>query len=104
MVLGVLDLFMANITILNPLGVDGASSGSVVDHVLTGLLADSGSVGFNSILKFLTYAKEGSQASAAITKATAARTPAAFMTPNGRGWSIRMAPRPASGQASCCRC
>ncbi|HTP09003.1 MAG TPA: hypothetical protein VMP08_12175 [Anaerolineae bacterium] len=56
----------AGLRVLRPLGV---TSTDLVDIVITALIVSAGTEGFNSIMKFLGYAKEGKKAD------TAGKTP-----------------------------
>jgi hypothetical protein len=62
---GLLLAFGIGLRVLQPLGV---FSSDYLDAIVTGLIISAGSEGFNSILKFLGYAKEGKKADAAEKK------------------------------------
>jgi hypothetical protein len=62
---GLLLAFGIELRVLQPLGV---VSSDYLDALVTGLIISAGSEGFNSILKFLGYAKEGKKADAAEKK------------------------------------
>lgn len=55
LIIGLLLAFWAGLRVLQPLG---AVTPDIVDAVVTGLVVSAGTEGFNSIMKFLGYAKE----------------------------------------------
>ena len=55
----------AGLRVLRPLGI---TSADLVDIVVTALIVSAGTEGFNSIMKFLGYAKEGKKADVAPKK------------------------------------
>jgi hypothetical protein len=67
LVVGLLLAFGAGLRVLLPLGFTGPDS---FDAFVSGLIISAGTEGFNSIMKFLGYAKESKKAEAA-AKATA---------------------------------
>lgn len=67
----------ANLGVLKPLGADVARW---IDVVVTGLIVSAGSEGFNSLFKFLGYAKEAKKSQAAKNTAEiSGATPAAAL-------------------------
>jgi len=63
LIVGLVLAFGAGLTILKPLGV--ANPPPLLDEFTTGLVVSAGTEGFNSIMKFLGYAKEDKKADAA---------------------------------------
>ncbi len=68
LVVGLVLAFGVGLRVLEPLGV--AASGGL-DALVTALIVSAGTEGFNSIMKFLGYAKEEKKADAAGKKANA---------------------------------
>lgn len=62
LVIGLALAFGAGLRVLQPLGVTNAD---FWDAIVTGLIVSAGTAGFNSIMKFLGYAKEEKKADAA---------------------------------------
>ena len=62
---GLVLAFGAGLRVLLPLGVANAD---FLDAIVTALIVSAGTEGFNSIMKFLGYAKEGKKAEAAEKK------------------------------------
>ncbi|HXT63380.1 MAG TPA: hypothetical protein VN696_10115 [Pyrinomonadaceae bacterium] len=58
LILGLALAFMANLHVLQILGVTPTAGVNIVDGVVTGLIISGGTEGVNSILKFLKYKKE----------------------------------------------
>jgi len=56
------------LTVLIPLGI---TNGGLGDYIVTTLIVSAGTEGFNSIMKFLGYAKEDKKATAAVSKKNA---------------------------------
>jgi hypothetical protein len=54
--------FGANLHVLQPLGITDAP---IIDRIVTAFVVSAGTEGFNSIMKFLGYAKENKKAEAA---------------------------------------
>jgi hypothetical protein len=81
MILGIIS-FLAGISIsigtglrvLQPLGVHNMD---LFDAIVTALIISAGTESFNSIIKFLGYAKEGKKSDAAALKAYVSRDPSA---------------------------
>jgi len=67
--LGLILSFAAGLRVLQALGV---SNVDFIDGVVTGLIISAGTEGFNSIMKFLGYAKEEKKGDAAVKKQAAA--------------------------------
>ncbi len=65
---GLLLAFGAGLRVLQPLGLDDAD---LWDALVTALIISAGTEGFNSIVKFLGYAKENKKSEAALKKADA---------------------------------
>jgi len=65
LVVGLILAFAAGLRVLQPLGVTQAD---ILDGIVTGLIISAGTEGFNSILKFLGYAKEERKAESATKK------------------------------------
>ena len=63
LIIGAVVAFAANLHILASLGL--GDSNSVVDRLVTGVFISAGATGFNSVMKFLGYAKEQKKADAA---------------------------------------
>ncbi|NYT02154.1 MAG: hypothetical protein GKC10_05290 [Methanosarcinales archaeon] len=72
MAIGLLIAFGTGMRVLRPMGLDGYD---IMDAVLTAMIISAGTEGFNSILKFLGYAKEGKKSDAAALKAWVAKDP-----------------------------
>jgi hypothetical protein len=62
---GLLLAFGAGLRVLQPLGIGQAD---VLDGIVTALIISAGTEGFNSIMKFLGYAKEEKKAESATKK------------------------------------
>jgi hypothetical protein len=60
--------FGAGLRVLKPLGI---TNNDAIDGIVTALVVSAGTEGFNSIMKFLGYAKENKKAEAADKKSTA---------------------------------
>lgn len=60
---GVVLVFSFGLSVLQPLGINGSR---ILDGIVTALVVSAGTEGFNSILKFLGYAKENKKAEAAV--------------------------------------
>lgn len=65
LIVGLILAIGAGLRVLQPLGVINAD---VLDIIVTGLVISAGTEGFNSIMKFLGYAKETKKADAARIK------------------------------------
>jgi hypothetical protein len=65
LIVGLALAFGVELRVLQPLGV---ASSDLLDGIVTGLIVSAGSEGFNSIMKFLGYAKEQKKADAAEKK------------------------------------
>lgn len=65
-VVGLILAFSAGLRVLRPLGFGGLD---VIDGLVTALIISAGTEGFNSIMKFLGYAKEDKKNSAATNAA-----------------------------------
>jgi hypothetical protein len=65
LIFGLVLAFGAGLSVLRPLGVTNAY---LLDGIVTALIVSAGTEGFNSIMKFLGYAKEGKKADAAEKK------------------------------------
>jgi hypothetical protein len=61
LIFGLILAFGAGLSVLRPLGVTNAY---FLDGIVTALIVSAGTEGFNSIMKFLGYAKEGKKADA----------------------------------------
>ncbi len=70
MVVGLTIAYSSHISVLTPLGIIDAGA---LDVFVTGLIVSAGTETFNSILKFLGYAKENMKVSTAALKAEAHR-------------------------------
>lgn len=77
LLLGLVLAWTLKLSVLGNLGLSLSTTLTYVDYLVTGLIVSAGTEGFNSILKFLSYQKEQTKASAAAekikTKATLAR-------------------------------
>ena len=65
LIVGLALAFGVGLRVLHPLGVTNAD---FLDAITTGLIVSAGTEGFNSIMKFLGYAKEDKKANAATEK------------------------------------
>lgn len=63
---GVVLSALVGLRVLGPLGVPPSDLVTVVDVIITGLIISAGTEGFNSILKFMGYAKDNKKKDAAI--------------------------------------
>jgi hypothetical protein len=70
-VIGVL-LAFAGLRVLKPLGLDDSGAVAAADVFVSALVLSAGTEFFNSILKFLSYAKEDKKAQAATSLQAAA--------------------------------
>src|SRR5215211_4664158 len=76
--IGLLLAGFAGLRVLKPLGLSGTSRAvAVVDVIVTALVLSAGTEGFNSILKFLGYAKDDKKAQAATSLHAVTQEPAA---------------------------
>jgi hypothetical protein len=75
--IGLLLAGFAGLRVLKPLGLSGTSRAvAVVDVIVTALVLSAGTEGFNSILKFLGYAKDDKKAQAATSLHAVTQEPA----------------------------
>jgi hypothetical protein len=68
LIVGLALAYSANLRVLEPLGV---ATADIWDIIVTGLIISAGTEGFNSIMKFLSYAKESKKVDATVKKAQA---------------------------------
>lgn len=61
LIIGLLLAFGAGLHVLEPLGIKNQT---LIDGLVTGLIVSGGTEGFNSIMKFLGYAKDAKSAAA----------------------------------------
>lgn len=88
------------LTALSTISTTGSWNHSTLDVFVTGLILSAGTEGFNSIMKFLGYAKENKKAEAATAASSA---PADALKSLNRGQEATLVPGPARSQKASCR-